>query len=252
VVFMRILAINSSPLKMRGNTEVILQEFLTGIVEANTGAAEPVNIEVVYLADQNIKSCLGKLVCWTTTPGVCCQKDDMTELLEKLMSSDVWILASPLYWDGVTGSMKNMLDRLLPMIVPEISEVDGHCRHALMSGVSGGKIILISTSGFWELDNFEPMVAHINAVSKNIHREFVGALLRPHGALLKYWIKNTDMLDDVLLAAREAGSQLVKAGKLSDDIQNRVSQVIIPMQKYEEIINENFNRLKNKGKVKKQ
>lgn len=240
---MQVLAINSSPLKARGNTEIIMQEFVKGLKSAGA------KVEVIYLQELKINPCLGKLICWIKTPGICCQNDDMTELLSKLKRADIWVLASPLYWDGVTGKLKNMLDRLLPMLEPFIELENGHCRHMLRPEIKNGKIVLITSCGFWELDNFEPAVAHIQAVSKNAHRKFAGALLRPHGALLKYMVdKDDDTFKDVLTAAQKAGEELMKTGKISPEILSRVSQELMPCNEYMKILNNNFHSLINKYK----
>ncbi len=239
-MFMKTLAINSSPLKERGNTYVIQSSFVSGLREAG------VDVEEIFLNDLNIKPCIGKLNCWVKTPGKCCQKDDMDGLLEKLKRSELWVLASPVYWDGVTGVMKNMLDRLLPLIVPEISIINGHCRHALQPNVLGGKIVLISTCGFWELDNFDPLVSHVKAVAKNIHREFVGALLRPHGALIKYWAKDNEKVRLVLEASFRAGVELKRNGWIPNDLLTKVSSELLNLNEYEKAINDNFNRIKEK------
>ena len=62
---MKILAIQGSPRGKEGNTEIILNEFLSGAVSAGAKA------ETVYLKQKKIKPCLGCYTCWTKTPGVC-------------------------------------------------------------------------------------------------------------------------------------------------------------------------------------
>ena len=243
LIIMNILAINGSPLKERGNTNIILMEFLKGARAAGA------NAELIYLSDLDIRACLGKLICWVKTPGMCCQKDDMTSVMSKLKASDVWVFASPLYWDGVSGPMKNLMDRLLPLIEPQITLVAGHCRHALRKGVLGGKIVFISTCGFWEMDNFEPALKHIMNISKNIHRDFSGALLRPHGALLKYMDKSDPMMLDILGACRTAGQELVSNGIISQQTQVRVSKDMMTREEYIKKINDNMDGLLRKNKV---
>ena len=233
---MKVLAINSSPLKDRGNTDIILNEFLIGAEELGS------DVEQIYISEMQIKPCLGKLVCWLKTPGKCCQNDDMGALLEKLKQADVWVFASPLYWDGVTGQMKNLFDRLLPLLEPFIELRDGHCRHPVRNDVKNGKIVLVSSCGFWEMDNFEPMLNQIMAISKNINREFAGALLRPHGAVLKYMIRNYESVKDILNAARKAGHELVKDGKISQDTMAMVGYELMSREEYINLINENMKQ----------
>lgn len=239
---MKILAINGSPLKDRGNTDVILQEFLGG---ARSAGAE---VEIIYLKDLKINPCLGKLSCWIKTPGICSQNDDMKMLLDKLAAAEVWVFASPVYWDGVTGPMKNVFERLHPMIEPHLTLKNGHCRHALREGIQTGKIILVSNCGFYEMDNFEPMISHLQAVAKNIHREFTGALVRPHGALVKYMVKNKNKtLAEVLAASRQAGDEFIKTGEISQEILSQVSQKLMSRDEYMEMVNSNFDRLLEKN-----
>jgi multimeric flavodoxin WrbA len=235
---MNAIVLNSSPLKERGNTYVLQREFVAGLVDSG------VDVEEIFLKDLDIRPCLGKLVCWVKTPGKCCQNDDMVELLEKQKKADIWVFATPLYWDGVTGPMKNLLDRLLPLIEPQISIIDGHCRHALMPGVRGGRIVLISTCGFWELDNFDPLVSHIKAATKNIHRKFAGALLRPHGALIKYWQKTGDTMKDVLAGCHSAGREIAGGEDISQSNMDITSSELISRDEYEKMINDNFERLR--------
>ncbi len=234
---MKIIALNGSPLRSLGNTAQLVKEFLNGAREAGS------DVEEINITNLKINPCLGKLVCWINTPGKCCQNDDMASLLKKLKGSDVWVFASPVYWDGVTGPMKNVLDRLLPLLEPYLELIDGHCRHALRPDVKAGKIVLISTCGFWELDNFEPMLTHLKAICVNAHREFAGALLRPHGAHFKYMVKNDKTAKDILAAAHTAGSELVNDGMISQDTLSRVSQEVIAKEEYIEMLNLNFDKL---------
>ena len=40
-------------------------------------------------------------------------KDDMTEVLRRIMSSDVLLLGSPVYLGNITGEMKSFIERLI-------------------------------------------------------------------------------------------------------------------------------------------
>lgn len=88
------MAMNASPLKERGNTNLILAPFLEGITD------EVAEVELYYTHDLEISPCRGDLACWTTTPGRCAIEDDMRWLLSKLREADAWVLASPVYCDG--------------------------------------------------------------------------------------------------------------------------------------------------------
>ena len=223
---MKVLAFNGSPRMGKGNTPLILTPFLDGMKE---GGAE---VELFYTKKLNINPCQGCFTCWLKTPGVCFQKDDMQMLHPKLRQADIWVLATPLYVDGMTGPMKNLLDRLIPLVQPFIELRDGHCRHPWRGERESGKVALVSNAGFWEMDNFEPLLVHMKAMCKNMGTEFAGALLRPHGEILKPLMEMGRSPDDVFEAAREAGRQLVEEGKMSPETLSIVSRELAPRESY--------------------
>ena len=233
---MKVIAINSSPNMDKGNTAAILNPFLEGMKEAGT------EVEVFYTKKLKIKPCQGEFNCWLKTPGECFQKDDMEWLRPKLAEADVWVLATPLYVDGMTGPMKNLLDRRIPLALPFFELRDGHNRHPSRAGHYVSKLVLVSNCGFWEMDNFDPLVVHMEAICKNTNSEFAGALLRPHGPALKPMLNIGGLVEDVVEAAREAGRQLVHDGRMSEDTLNTVSRDLMPMEDYLNIVNQGFQQ----------
>jgi multimeric flavodoxin WrbA len=229
---MKVLAINGSPHGEKGNTALILDPFLEGM---NKAGAE---VELFYTKKMKINPCLGEHNCWFETPGVCIQKDDMQQLIPKLMEANIWVFATPIYVDGMTGPMKNLLDRIIPVGDPIMELRDGHCRHPRREGMKGGKLVLVSNCGFWELDNFDPLVMHMQAVSRNLGLEFSGAILRPHGSALRVMINQGMPVNDVLDAAKEAGRQLVQDGRMNADTLKIVSRELLPQKMYVDIANQ--------------
>lgn len=69
-------------------------------------------VEKIYVQEQNIGGCMACYACRET--GVCIQKDDMAVVLEKLVTADVIVLATPVYFYSMDGQMKTMIDRTLP------------------------------------------------------------------------------------------------------------------------------------------
>lgn len=233
---MKVLAFNGSPRMDNGNTALILNPFLDGMREAGA------EVELFYTKKLKINPCQGCFTCWLKTPGVCFQKDDMQMLHPKLRQVDIWVLATPLYVDGMTGPMKNLLDRLIPLVQPFIELRDGHCRHPWHGERESGKVVLVSNSGFWEMDNFDPLLVHVRAMCKNTAMEFAGALLRPHGEALKPMMELGAPLDDVFAAAREAGRQLVREGEMSTETLNIVSRELLPLDMYIQMANQKFQQ----------
>ncbi len=227
----KVLAFNSSPNMDKGNTALILAPFLEGMREAGA------EVELLYTKKLKINPCLGCFNCWLKTPGNCVQKDDMQVLHPKLREAEIWVLATPLYVDGVSGPMKNLMDRMIPLVQPFIELRDGHYRHPLREGTKYGKVVLVSNCGFWEMDNFDPMLVHMKAACKNLSREFAGALLRPHGGGLRPMMEMGAPLDDIFEAAREAGRQLVRDGEMSTETLATVSRELMPRETYLQVLN---------------
>ena len=233
---MKVVAFNCSPKRDKGNTALILNPFLDGMRE---GGAK---VELFYTRELNINPCTGEFNCWVKTPGECYQDDDMTMLYPKLREADIWVFATPVYVDGVTGPLKNLMDRMIPLIDSFIKLREGHCRHPLREGTKGGKIVLVSNCGFWEMDNFDPMLVHIKAACKNVAREFAGALLRPHGGVLMPMIEMGAPVNDIFEAAKQAGHQLVRDGEMSNETLNIVSRELMPLEMYIQQANQYFQQ----------
>jgi len=233
---MNVLAVNSSPLMGEGNTARILNPFLEGMGEAGA------QVELFYTKKLRINPCQGEFRCWINTPGECFQKDDMQMLYPKLENAEIWVFASPVYVDAVSGPMKNLMDRIVPIAQPFFELRDGHCRHPLREGVKKGKVVLVSNCGLWEMDNFDPLLVHIEAACKNLSREFAGALLRPHGPGLEIVMEMGQTVDDIYAAAKEAGRQLVEEGKMSAETLNAVSRELMTQEAYLQIVNEVFQQ----------
>ena len=233
---MKSVVFNGSPNMERGNTALILMPFVEGMRECG------VEVEVLYTSRLHINPCLGDFNCWLKTPGACHQQDDMQELHAKLRRSDVWVFATPVYVWGVSGPLKNLMDRMIPLVQPHITLLRGHCSHALRDDTPPAKIVLVSNCGFWEMDNFHPLLAQFEMFCRTLGVEFAGALLRPHGPLLSAMLEMGAPVHDVLEAAREAGRQLAQHGAISGDVQKAVSRDLISKQAYQEMLNKEFDR----------
>jgi multimeric flavodoxin WrbA len=223
---MKVVAINGSPHRGKGNTALILDPFLEGLRDA--GGA----VELFYTRDLDIKPCRGCFGCWTKTPGKCVQDDDMAGLLARLRQAELWVLATPLYFDGPSGPLKNVMDRMTSFLRFAAEVRSGRSRHFVEDGVKGGKVVLVSNCGLWELRNFEPLVAQVKGFSRHVDREFVGALLRPHGQTLRDLLRGDGDVQDVLEAAREAGRQMGSGGRVAAETLAEVSRPLLTLDEY--------------------
>ncbi len=92
----KVLIISGSPRK-KGNSDILSEQFLKG-------ASENGNItEKIYVQDLKIGSCRACYACRKSR--TCIQKDNMTNLLEKMIDSDVIVLATPVYFYSIDGQI---------------------------------------------------------------------------------------------------------------------------------------------------
>lgn len=147
---MNILAINGSPKGERSNTWRLTSAFMEGIGahEKSTRDQAP-SIETLHIGDLNIKPCLGCFSCWSKTPGTCCLHDDMQTIIDKMLWADVIIWSFPLYYFGVPGPLKNLIDRQLPMSLPFMTAESECGGHPSRYDMSSKRTVVISTCGFY-------------------------------------------------------------------------------------------------------
>ena len=88
-----------------GNTDLLAQAFAEGAGKNNM-------VEIVSVADCKVSPCVGCNSCFTREGNQCFQKDDMTEIYEKLKIADMVVIASPVYFYGISAQLKAIVDRL--------------------------------------------------------------------------------------------------------------------------------------------
>ena len=147
---MNILAINGSPKRERSNTWRLTSAFLQGIAsqEKSARGREPV-VETLNVGALDIKPCLGCFSCWSKTPGTCCIRDDMQLVIRKILWADVVVWSFPLYYFGLPGPLKNLIDRQLPMSLPFMSTETESGGHPSRYDMSGKRTVVVSTCGFY-------------------------------------------------------------------------------------------------------
>ena len=99
---MKVIAFNSSP-RVNGNTELLLKETIKGIEAAGSV------VEVFNLNLMEIKPCQNCGGCDET--GICILKDEMAVIYDAIRTADRIILASPIFFFGLSAQAKIMIDR---------------------------------------------------------------------------------------------------------------------------------------------
>ena len=115
---MKIVIINGSP--RTGNTFAAVKAFMDDAVRFH-------EIEIIEAAHLNISGCKCCGECNRTNG--CSANDDTNPTVDKLVSADMIVLASPVYFYGMTAQMKLVIDKL-------------YCKAALLSGKKAGIILI--------------------------------------------------------------------------------------------------------------
>jgi multimeric flavodoxin WrbA len=103
---MKVLGISGSP-NLNGNTAFAVRHALEVLEK------EGAKCTFLSLAGLEIHPCTG---CWACQKERRCRyDDDMTGILAALRACDGLILGSPVYFGMVSGTLKNMMDRTVPL-----------------------------------------------------------------------------------------------------------------------------------------
>jgi multimeric flavodoxin WrbA len=232
---MKILAAQGSPRPKVSNTEILLQEFLSG---ARSAGAET---ETVYLQEKKIHPCVGCFTCWVKTPGVCIFKDDMPELLEKVRGCDILVYAFPLYNYNMTAIMKAFQERLLPLVHPHFVKTGVVYRHPPRYAMNR-KMVLISNCGFPEISHFDGIRQVFRHMEKSSGAPLIGELLMPAGQLLRVEpLKEKTQV--VLQAAHRAGVEVVRDGRVAGETEAQIHKPIFSADQLAGMANQIWDRL---------
>ena len=102
-----VLIISSSPRK-NGNTNCLCEQFKKG------AEAKGHHVYLVRIMEKKIGFCLACDACMKNG-GKCVQKDDMAAILDLYNKADVLVLATPVYFYGISAQMKTFIDRTYPI-----------------------------------------------------------------------------------------------------------------------------------------
>ena len=190
---LKVLGIFGSPRK-EGNTEILLEEALKG------AEMEGAEVERIRLSDLNIIPCKECLKCFER--GECIILDDMQGIYPKLLEADIIILASPIFFYGITAWAKALVDRCQALwarkYVLQNRSMDKEGRRR--------KGFFISVGGTKGQKVFEGAILTIKYFFDVLNADYVGELvfrgIDAKGDILKQ--------PDSMQQAFEAGRRLVK------------------------------------------
>ena len=109
---MKILVLNGSP-RPEGNTKRMINAFREGAESSGH------KVDIIDVCKKRISGCLACEYCHTKSGGECVQKDDMREIYTLLRNAEMLIIASPIYYHGITGQLKCVIDRFYAAAYPQ-------------------------------------------------------------------------------------------------------------------------------------
>lgn len=99
----KVLILSGSPRK-GGNSDLLCDEFMRGATESGN------TVEKIRVAEKKINYCRACYYC-RNSGGECAIKDDMSDILQKIIDADVIVLASPVYFYSIDAQLKAVIDR---------------------------------------------------------------------------------------------------------------------------------------------
>lgn len=151
---MKISILMGSP-NRNGSTAILVEEFKKGAEEAGH------DVEIIDVCHADIHPCTGCVYCGFEGP--CAQKDDVEIIRRKLLSSQMVVFATPLYYYGMSAQLKTVIDRF--------------CAYNSSLNAKHLKSALLTVA--WNADDwtFEALSAHYKTLVRYIDFEDMGMVL---------------------------------------------------------------------------
>ena len=151
---MRIVVLMGSP-NRNGSTSILVENFVKGVTEAGH------DCEVIDVCHADVHPCTGCVACGYE--GQCVQKDDEEMIRAKLLASDMVVLATPLYYYGMSAQLKTVVDRFC----------------AYNSSLNSRRLKSALLTVAWNADDwiFEALEAHYKTLVRYINFDDKGMIL---------------------------------------------------------------------------
>lgn len=224
---MKILLLNGSPKKEKSDTLHITRAFLNGMRDIFEN-----QISTIHVIDKHIEYCLGCFTC-KRNGGKCVFDDDMKEILNEILESDLLIFSFPLYCYGLPAPLKALLDRTMPLSSMAMQKTGDRYEHIAQADFSKLRYLMICGCGFPNSEhNFEPAVEQFKLCFPNNHT----IITVPESPMFN--APEADIVTKPRLElVREAGRQYAQNGTVSDDLIKEILSPMIPDSIYAQIAN---------------
>ena len=103
--------------------------------------------DAINTYEYKLGNCVGCTHCWLKTPGVCVINDDWEALFKRILAADAVVFIAEAKLGFVSYKMKNIVDRLIPIITPYTMIHNGEMRHVLRYDKSPNIGLIYTGSG---------------------------------------------------------------------------------------------------------
>ena len=224
---MKVLVLNGSPKRDQSDTMCLTRAFLEGMKDT-----APQDIHTIHVIDKHIEFCTGCFACMRNG-GTCIHDDDMREILEEILSSDLLIWSFPLYCYGMPAPLKALLDRTLPLSGMAMKKVGDRYEHVGQRDFSRLHYLMICGCGFPNSrHNFEPAVAQFKLCFPCEHT----IITVPESPMFNAPEAAT-VTEQRLKLVYKAGKLYAQTGKIDDTLLAGIGTPMIPEEQFAAIVN---------------
>ena len=214
---MKILILNGSPKGEKSDT---------------LHAAATVEAELIHMTEKRIGYCRGCFTC-KRNGGTCVLRDDMAEILEKMLASDVLLFSFPLYCYGMPAPLKMLMDRTMPLSAMAMRREGERYEHAAQADFSHLRYLMISGCGFPDgSHNFEPMTMEFKYMFPNRHT----IVTVPESPLFSV-PQLASVTAPRLALVKKAGEQYAREEKIDASLLAEIGSPMIPEDIYARMAN---------------
>ncbi|MDD4591455.1 MAG: flavodoxin family protein [Parabacteroides sp.] len=168
-------------MRRHGNTALLTSAFAKGAHESNN------NITVISVADYTVIPCTGCNACRKRENNNCVIADDMQKILPVLIEADIIVIASPVYFYGLSARLKAIIDRL---------------HQPARSAMKVKKLGLLLVAADTLPAVFDPIVLQYHLILDYFHLKSIGEVLA-YGVEAIGDIHDKPVLDEAYLLGKE-------------------------------------------------
>jgi multimeric flavodoxin WrbA len=224
---MNILVLNGSPKRENSDTLAATRAFLEGMNDVSENS-----VKLIHVIDMKIGYCIGCFTCMKNG-GNCVLDDDMAEITEDILSSDLLVFSFPLYCCSMPASLKALVERLLPLSSLKMTKRNGIYEHIPQRDFSRLRYLMVSGCGFPDGRNsFEPAVMLFERIFPCNHT----VITVPESPLFN--VKEASSLTERKLGElRRGGREYAETGRISEELLRKIGRPMMDEERYVSIVN---------------